>query len=359
MNVAFKCTCNDGGNRDFVGFEGICTIENIKRNVSERPRVWCSQPGNLCRQFLENGFQGDHPHHPCYESRIFTEWRYGPGVFHNGDRAGDPIPMNLGDIGDVALLTMRLPDYDAEPWRMVCGAFEIVGRTQQEGDPIWLHGDPETAIRLPRSAALALPYWRFKAFPGNGQPTWGSGLFRSITDQEVSNFLHALRPFLQSPRDRMVLEHLLECCGNLPRDPGQENRGVTIPGADTKEKYGPGGEGEPRRQLKNFIADNPHLLNMGPGVGTPEHRFVTGDRVDVVVDLVDGQGCVVEVEVEGQSTMVGAHQALKYRALRAGELDNGQRPYAFLVAYSIPNNVMAFCERRGVQALEFPVDPVQ
>ena len=359
MNVAFKCTCNDGGNRDFVGFEGTGTIENIKRNVSERPRVWCSQPGNLAASFSGMVSRAVIPTTPATRAGFSQSGDMGREYSITAIGLVTPIPMNLGDIGDVALLTMRLPDYDAEPWRMVCGAFEIVGRTQQEGDPIWLHGDPETAIRLPRSAALALPYWRFKAFPGNGQPTWGSGLFRSITDQEVSNFLHALRPFLQSPRDRMVLEHLLECCGNLPRDPGQENRGVTIPGADTKEKYGPGGEGEPRRQLKNFIADNPHLLNMGPGVGTTEHRFVTGDRVDVVVDLVDGQSCVVEVEVEGQSTMVGAHQALKYRALRAGELDNGQRPYAFLVAYSIPNNVMAFCERRGVQALEFPVDPVQ
>ena len=54
-------------------------------------------------------------------------------------------------------------------------------------------------------------------------PDWRTGLFRSISDQEVSNFLHALRPLLQSPRDRMVLEHLMECCGSLPRDPQQEN----------------------------------------------------------------------------------------------------------------------------------------
>ncbi len=101
------------------------------------------------------------------------------------------------------------------------------------------------------------------------------------------------------------------------------------------------------------------MLNMGPGVGTPEHGFVTGDRVDVVVDLANGESCAVEIEVEGQSTMVGAHQALKHRALRAGELDNLRLPHAFLVAYSIPDNVMAFCERHGVTALEFPAGPVQ
>ena len=84
---------------------------------------------------------------------------------------------------------------------------------------------------------------------------------------------------------------------------------------------------------------------------------MTGDRVDVIVDLRNGERCVVEIEVEGQSTMVGAHQALKYRALRAGELDNGDLPHAFLVAYSIPDNVKAFCERHGYVTLEFPDGP--
>ena len=260
--------------------------------------------------------------------------------------------MNLAREGKIALLTTRHSDYDTERQRIVFGAFKIVELLQLEGEEVWIQGEPESSIRLPLSTALALPYWRFKTFPGNNQPDWRTGLFRSVSDQEVSNFLHALNPFLQNAHDRIALEHLLECCGNLERDTGKENLSVMVPEADLKEKYGPGGEGERHRRLKEFIERNPETLKLGPGEGKVEHRFVTGDRVDVVVDLVNGESCVVEVEVEGQSTMVGAHQALKYRALRAGQLDQTKQPYAFLVAYSIPKNVKKFCKRHGVKALE-------
>ena len=88
-----------------------------------------------------------------------------------------------------------------------------------------------------------------------------------------------------------------------------------------------------------------------------EHRFTTGDRVDVAIDLNSGEHCVVEIEVEGrESTLVGAHQALKYRALRAGQLNTRKHPHAFLVAYSIPKSVRKFCRRHGVTALEVRPD---
>ena len=81
---------------------------------------------------------------------------------------------------------------------------------------------------------------------------------------------------------------------------------------------------------------------------------MTGDRVDVSIDLANSEYCVVEIEIEieGESTSIGAHQALKYRALRAGELDSTELPHACLVAYSIPQHVKDFCERHGVLALE-------
>ncbi|MDE2790531.1 MAG: hypothetical protein OXI81_08935 [Paracoccaceae bacterium] len=232
------------------------------------------------------------------------------------------------------------------------GAFKIIARSEDDDGAIWLQGESGSAIRLSDDTALALPYWRFKAYPYSGAPDWRTGLFRYVSDQEVSNFLHALHPFLQSAQDRMALEGLLECCGNLERNIRCENSDVELPGANPKTKYGPGGEGEPHRRLKEFIANNPDRLKLGPGKGRVEQNFVTGDRVDVIVDLANGESCVVEIEVEGQSTMIGAHQALKYRALLAGELDQTKQPHAFLVAYSIPKNVKELCKRHGVRALE-------
>ena len=76
--------------------------------------------------------------------------------------------------------------------------------------------------------------------------------------------------------------------------------------------------------------------------------------MDVSIDLANGEYCVVEIE--GESTRIGVHQALKYRALRAGELDSTELPHACLVAYSIPQHVKDFCERHGVLALEIRPD---
>ncbi len=352
-NVAFKCTYNDGGDRGFVGFGGTCSNGNIIRNV-KAGRIWCSHADNPCRKFYEGDFQGIRPDLPCLESKIFTRWKFGPGTYRSGVREGHPIPMIGPGEGKVALLTTRHPDYDNEHQRIVFGVFKIV-KYKNKATGVRVKGKSDNAIRLPEAAALSLPYWRFKAYPPHG-PRWDSGLFRYISDQEVSNFLHALRPFLQNAPDRMTLERLLQCCGGLPRKTAEENVDVEIPGAESRTKYGPGGEGKEHRLLKKYIAANPHKLELGPGKGRVEHGFVTGDRVDVVVNLENGERCVVEIEVKGPSTMTGAHQALKYRALLAGQLDNATKPHAFLVAYSIPNYVKRFCERHGVTALEIQPD---
>ena len=260
--------------------------------------------------------------------------------------------MKYAQVGKVALLTTRHPKHDTEKKRIVFGVYKIEHVRRGNSGEIWIEGSADHAIRLSESPAFALPYWTFKRKEGGASPAWGSGLFRYLSDQEVTNFLHALSPHLQSARDRTVLEDLLECCGNLKPELAAEEPNGEVPESALKHKYGPGGEGERHRVLKQFIADHPERLGLGRGRGKEEHRFVTGDRVDVSIDLANGEYCVVEIEIKGESTSIGAHQALKYRALRAGELDSTELPHACLVAYSIPQHVKDFCERHGVLALE-------
>ena len=351
-NVAFKCTYNDGGERGFVGFGGTCTDGNILRNVKTNPKRWCSTRTNLCRKFCDEGFRGDRPVLPCYESQIIERWRFGPGTYHTEDRDGDPIPMHHAEVGKVALLTTRHPEHDTEAERIVFGVYRIEQVAHDKKGRVWVEGNANHAIRLSESAAFALRYWDFRKLAPKKNPDWRTGLFRYVSDQEVTNFLHALYPHLQSAEDRTVHEELLACCGNLNPEGVGENSNRKAAEAALRQKYGPGGEGERHRALKQFIADHPERLGLGRGKGAVEHRFVTGDRVDVSVVLAGGRHCVVEVEVEGESTSIGAHQALKYRALRAGELDSTELPHACLVAYSIPQHVKDFCDRHGVSALE-------
>lgn len=361
-NVAFKCTYNDGGDGGFVGFAGTCTDGNILRNVKTHPmgpRRWCSHPDNACRKFCDRDFRGKRPQHPCYESRIIDHWRFGPGTYHSAERNGEPIPMKDAHAlaGKVALLTTRHPERDTEGERIVFGAYRIKRVIEDDSGKIWVEGTANHAVRLSKTAAFALPYWRFK--PGQN-PDWRMGLFRYLSDRETSNFLHALRPLLKSSRDRAVLKELLKCCGNLPAETDDQDPDGDVAKEELKGKYGPGGEGERHRRLKEFVGRCPNVLGLGPGQAKIEHRFKTGDRVDVAICLNNGEHCVVEIEVEGKdSTLVGAHQALKYRALRAGQLDTTELPHAFLVAYRIPKSVKKFCRRHGVTALEIPAGRVK
>ena len=351
-NVAFKCTYNDGGKRGFVGFNGTCSVGNIYRNVKVVKRRWCSSEQCRCRKFCDDGFRGRTPTSPCYESEIFGRWRFGPGVHRPGTPDSQPIPIASVKEGKVALLTTRHPRCDKEQRRIVFGVYKIEHVVRDESGEIWIEGSADGAIRLSESTAFAVPFWNFKELPPNGRPDWRTGLFRCLSDQEVANFLHALNSRLRSPRDRTVLEELLACCGNL--DPEIEGSGGNsdVSESDLEEKYGPEGEGERHRSLKEHIARYPEVLGLGRGTSKVEHLFVTRDRVDVSVALDSGEHCVVEVEVEGESTRIGAHQALKYRALLAGQLDLREPPHAYLVAYSIPQSVKDFCQRHGVFTLE-------
>lgn len=351
-NVAFKCTYHDGGLvRDgFDGFEGTCSNENIRHNVLAG-RSWCSHEDCECRQLFDADFRGRRPKSPCYESEIFTKWQFGSGYYSRGDRAGAAIPMTGAQRGKVALLTTRRPDHTHERDRVVFGILKIKDVGHRESQGVVVSGDRKWSLRLPADVDLKL--WTFK----QGEPDWRMGLFRYVSDQEVCDLLHALDRRLRSPREHMVAEHLLECCGGLPPRRRLAILDEQDDRLDRRAKYGPGGEGEQHRRLKEHVHAHPEVLRLGKcRQAHMELRFVTGDRVDVAVELADGSWCAVEVEVAGeQATLTGAHQALKYRALLAGRSDDGVAVRAALVAYQIPATVRAFCERHEVMALE--VDP--
>ena len=112
-NVAFKCTYNDGGEPGFVGFNGTCSKENIVRNV-EAKRVWCSAAGNACRRFYDDGLHGRRPGHPCYESRIFKSWSFGPGTRHPGTGREEPIAIRSAREGKLPCLRRGTPNTTAK-----------------------------------------------------------------------------------------------------------------------------------------------------------------------------------------------------------------------------------------------------
>ena len=193
VNVAFKCTYNDGGDRGFVGFGGTCSNGNILRNVKTNPRRWCSHPENACRRFCDNEFRGRRPRHPCYESQIIDRWRIGPGTHLAEDGVGEPIPMKHARAGKVALLTTRHPDHDTESERIVFGVYKIIEVSEDENGEIWLDGSVESAIQLSETAAFALPYWRFTNIPRGGRPRTRASFGTCRTRRSPTSFMRCIR----------------------------------------------------------------------------------------------------------------------------------------------------------------------
>ena len=81
--------------------------------------------------------------------------------------------------------------------------------------------------------------------------------------------------------------------------------------------FGAGGESTAHRLLKLYVAGHPTDFGLSdlakPSV---EHRFATGDRVDVLFENHAPDRTVVEVEIDGEENVcVGIQQAVKYRSL--------------------------------------------
>jgi len=348
-HIALKCNYHDGSlTPGYVGFEGPCSADNILSNVRRR-RPWCSNQDCGCRQWVDSGAVGEPPDGPCYESGVFSRWRMGTGILHSGPREGDPDVPRMFDEG-VALLTTSVPAQEGE--RVVFGVF---GRAilVEDDRSYFVQGDEEHALRIPRD--LWLPYEPF--LPPEKRKTWGSHLYRYISDDVVAAYLQAVRPLLQSPRDRRVADIALETVGgprNARLPPAIEKAGRVV---EVARKYGPGGEGAEHRRLKTYLHDHPELLGLSTDVeGVMERRYETGDRVDLAFRHADDR-IVVEVEVEGDvECRIGIMQAVKYRALEAAEVGlrdpSGVR--AILAAHAISETTRRLGAELGVEVVAVP-----
>lgn len=125
--------------------------------------------------------------------------------------------------------------------------------------------------------------------------------------------------------------------------------------------FGPGGEQAAHRLLKLYVANHGHQFGVSHNaIALVEHRFRTGDRVDVMFQNHEPERTVVEVEVAGeQNICTGIHQAIKYRSL--AEVEGGFAPQtstvrSAVVAYDVGyESARKLAERYEVDLIS--VDP--
>jgi hypothetical protein len=114
---------------------------------------------------------------------------------------------------------------------------------------------------------------------------------------------------------------------------------------------GGSGEGEAHRELKMRVAASPAPIGLPiESIARVESVFATGDRVDIRFEKPDGTVAVVEIET--YYALVGAHQAVKYRALaqvERGELFGTSAVDAIVVAYGFDEETRRLAARYGIR----------
>lgn len=120
------------------------------------------------------------------------------------------------------------------------------------------------------------------------------------------------------------------------------------------KKYGHGGEGVEHKRLKEWIAKHPESIGIENVRATEvEHRYLSGDSVDILFELTTNTDVVVEIETT--DALPGCHQAIKYRALRCAEKGlplSSADVEAIIVAWKIPADVVDFCKKYSIRPVE-------
>lgn len=176
-NVAFKCTWND------KGYRGVCSQSNYEYNLSKN-KPWCMKAP--CRAFegipsIDN--------HPCYESILFSEWRFGAGWDHKKDER--PRKIKQTGVGKIALLTSVEPEKN-ESERRIIGFMKIIKISDGEKEETILYGDPSLSLEI--DPKLKIRFWNYYVNPGAADKQfWGTGLFRYFGDEALLKFLVDLK----------------------------------------------------------------------------------------------------------------------------------------------------------------------
>lgn len=176
-NLAFKCTWNDSG------FKGICSQKAYEYNISMN-RAWCKKAP--CRTFKDRPTEKDHP---CYESIIFTEWRFGAGWDHR--TVERPRKILGARVGKIALLTTLEPG-KVEKERKIIGFLRINKIDEGQEKETVIYGDPVKSVEI--DPDIIIKFWDYYKNPFEpGRQVWASGLFRYLDDKVILKFLSDLK----------------------------------------------------------------------------------------------------------------------------------------------------------------------
>lgn len=353
-NIACKLIYNNGGEGVYVGFKERCDIKNIIYNIETGSGRWCSQAACPCRKYYDSGFkQRKVEDYPCNESRLFELWEWNPGAVF---KTGEHFTIKHSGVGKYAILTTRFPD-STEAERKIVGFLKIKHIT----DYHYITGIKKWSLRLPLEEAKELNFWNYHINDNTNIPMWRSKSFRYITDDQVAAILHDLRDIVQNVSTKSLIGELLEkdfptYAKHKPIVKGALD-GKALENTELQRKYGKGGESKEHKNLKEFIAKNPKIVGLNKSAVNPfqEHRFLSGDRVDILFEAKKG-GLNKVVEIELDNVEPGIHQAIKYRTLRCSQLGlklTDKNISAAVVAWKFSDVEVELCKKYGIEFIQY------
>jgi len=350
-NIACNLIYNNGDEGIFVGFRKRCNIENIIYNVESVSDKWCKQPQCSCRKFYDRNFKGNVEEFPCNESSLFEQWTWNPG---NEFATGEPFLIKSSGAGKIAILTTRFANAD-ERERKIIGFLKI----REIVDEHQVYAVKKQSLRLTLDEAQELNFWNYHKNTKSDKILWNSGRFRYLDDNQVAAILHDLKSVVQNDTTKSIISNILENdFADFPTRPfvNSSLENTTVKKILLKRKYGKGGESIHHKKLKEFIADNPHIIGLNKKDVKPiiEHSYLSGDLVDILFEPVKGnENTVVEIELD--IVKPGIHQAIKYRVLRCSQLGvnlDSSDVKATIVAWSFTDDEKQLCDKYNIKYVE-------
>lgn len=184
--IAFKMNfCDGGANVKRVGFDGICSDENIFYNIRKAKRRWCSNDRCQCKKYID-GKNFRRNEFICYESTLLKDWRVEVGE----DFDGTHRKICGGAENHLCVLTTKYPN-TSEIERFVFAMFIIKkifgGDSEHSG---CVYADDYFRLEFRPHEAAQIKFWEIYQNPNAPQKKfWGTGLFRYFDDATAIKFL--------------------------------------------------------------------------------------------------------------------------------------------------------------------------
>ncbi len=346
-SIACNLIYNDGGENPNVGFTERCTNENIKYNVENGAGRWCSQPECSCRKYYDRRFQGFVEEYPCNESHLFVDWQWNPGSHFITDK-----PFLIRDTGQnkIAILTTKF-SFEGEHQRKIIGFLKISKIVNSHQ----IFSYKNQSVRLTLEDAKELDFWNYYKNPNSNSILWNQKRFRYLSDEQVAAMLHDMREIVQNDQQQAIITNILK--NDFPSFNEERPNVIGALNEDipqkvlVKRKYGKGGESILHKQLKEYIARNPALIGLSNVTSLIEHKFISGDLVDILFESNSSEVDTV-VEIELNHVLPGIHQAIKYRALRCSQIGiplNSKKVKAVVVAWEFSEQEIKLCLAYDIQ----------